>query len=1328
MSLIPDMGDYSLTAAGLPMLLTSIGILLLGVVTAIRERFSPIARTFFLLNVAVALWLFSFAWMLWANVETRGFFWARLGFLGISFIPAALYHFSLTLHGLARGRAVRITTAWATGGVFALLFITTDWLIPGLYLYSWGYYPRYDYRILPFLLYFFLTIAASLRQFFGGISSRMSSVERGRIRLLLLAMLFGTIGVIDFLPSLGVKVYPVGFLGIAIYLGLAWLAIRRYHLGEMAPGFAASEILSTMQGAVLVLDLEQRVRFANRATFDLLKYTPSELLGLPISDVVGDQWTDPGAGPVHRWKFRERGMRWRRSDGTLVSVNVSGSVVNEWDRHPAGIVLTAVDVSDRAMSELRLVESERRYRELVQRSPDLIASHRDGTIAFINDTGVHLLGADSADQIVGRSILDFTHPSGGTIAAERMRRVLDGEPIDRLQERLQRTDGSILEVELSALPYQIGSSDPAVLLIARDISERRRAESELKLTLSLVKSTLESTGDGILVVDRLGKIVSFNQRFARMWGIDPELLESGNDDAAIAAVLHQVKNPEEFQAKIRDLYNDPESESRDIIEFRDGRLFERFSTPQWLDGIPVGRAWSFRDVTEAKRSEETLARRDRILEAVAFASEGFLRSSSWKGNIDDVLGRFGNATGVSRVRILQMIGDALVPAAEWRNGRDSLVLLPEYVPDSLKLAAGEVVQLVIPPAEELSGCSIVLVPIVPEGKLWGAMEWADCDVDRAWFMAEVEALRAAAGALAATVQREATAAALAESERRYRLLFERNLAGVYRNSIDGRVLDCNEACARIFGYSSPEELMGHSARKVYFDPGERDRLFRDLRERGTIVNREVRYRRKDGSAVWVLETISLVEGSGDEEPFVQGTIVDISDRKEAERQIEYQAYHDALTDLPNRLLLLDRVSMAIAQAGRSGKGIGVMFLDLDHFKFINDTLGHSVGDMLLRAVARRLTDSLRGEDTVARIGGDEFTILLGDLGSPEDASTVAQKILEAVARPVRVEGHELFVTTSIGIAIYPGDGREAETLLKNADSAMYRAKELGRNNYELCTPELNARARERLTMENDLRRAIDRQELVVHFQPQVNLASGKITAVEALIRWKHPEKGMILPGEFIAIAEDSRLIFPIGDFVFLEACRQIKKIRSSGHPSLRVAVNLSARQFQQRDLPGQLRRVLEETRLEPHAVDIEITERIAMQNTEWSLGVLNELKNLGVGIVLDDFGTGYSSLAYLRRFPIDGLKIDQSFVRELGRHSSDRAIVSAVITMAKGLGMRIVAEGVETEEQRRFLNERECDELQGFLFSPAVPAAELLALLPLAPDELMGGLSNRLPS
>jgi diguanylate cyclase (GGDEF)-like protein len=427
----------------------------------------------------------------------------------------------------------------------------------------------------------------------------------------------------------------------------------------------------------------------------------------------------------------------------------------------------------------------------------------------------------------------------------------------------------------------------------------------------------------------------------------------------------------------------------------------------------------------------------------------------------------------------------------------------------------------------------------------------------------------------------------------------------------------------------------------------------------------------------------------------------------ASAEIEHLAYHDALTGLPNRPLFIDRLIVSLAQASRVPQKIAVFFLDLDRFKDINDSLGHSAGDQLLKAVADRIRRCVREGDTVARFGGDEFTLLVSGIENIEDAAKIAQKIIETLKIPFFVQERELFVTTSIGISLYPADGGDAETLLRNADSAMYRAKDSGRDNYQLYAPAMNARALERLALENMLRKAVSQRELVLYYQPLIDAERKTIIGLEALIRWQHPELGLLSPAHFISVAELSGLIIPIGQWVLHTACRQLKIWQKKIDRSLTVSVNLSARQFSQPDLVDQIRAVLSDTGVDPCSLELEITESNAMHNAENTIHTLRELKQLGVRIAMDDFGTGYSSLNYLKRFPIDTLKLDQMFVKDVDSDPADAAIVSAVITLAHILSLEVVAEGVETEGQLEFLQKQGCDRIQGFLFSMPVPADEL---------------------
>ena len=448
------------------------------------------------------------------------------------------------------------------------------------------------------------------------------------------------------------------------------------------------------------------------------------------------------------------------------------------------------------------------------------------------------------------------------------------------------------------------------------------------------------------------------------------------------------------------------------------------------------------------------------------------------------------------------------------------------------------------------------------------------------------------------------------------------------------------------------------------------------------------------------------------------------------RQLSYMAEHDYLTGLPNRYLFDDRLTQAINLARRSRHKIALLFLDLDHFKHINDTLGHAIGDQLLQAVAKRLQGFVRKSDTVSRLGGDEFVLLLAELEHVLDAEAFANKLIHALSEPYRVSGHQLHVTTSMGISIYPDDAANAEGMLRNADTAMYHAKACGRSNYQRFTPQMNARAVERQALQDSLQRALERQEFVLHYQPKFDLKSDRITGAEALIRWQHPARGLIAPEDFIGIAEDSGLIVPIGLWSLREACRQAKAWLDDGLKLKQMAVNISAQEFRHRHFLRNLRDILTSTGLSPRMLELELTEGVLMHDASSSGNVLQALKDMGVRIAIDNFGTGYSSLNHLRRFPIDTLKIDRSFVQDINSPSGDEAaIVSAVIAMGKSLNQRLVAEGVETPAQLEFLQSYGCGEAQGYFFSRPMTGDEFRQLLeaeqrPADVDSARGSLSN----
>lgn len=528
----------------------------------------------------------------------------------------------------------------------------------------------------------------------------------------------------------------------------------------------------------------------------------------------------------------------------------------------------------------------------------------------------------------------------------------------------------------------------------------------------------------------------------------------------------------------------------------------------------------------------------------------------------------------------------------------------------------------------------------------------------------------------------------------------------------GTIQYVNAAYEEITGYTR-EEVIGKNANLV--KSGEHSNSFYQNMWQTILAGQAFRgvltNRKKDGSLYYEEKTISPLKDAGGHIVSFISTGKDISLRLQSEKHLYHLAHHDSLTDLPNRVLLQSHLIHAMQEADRIERMVAVLFIDLDHFKTINDKLGHDFGDALLKSVAERLKHILRPGDTVSRLGGDEFTIILANVAHVDDVTNVSQKILDQFIPPFRIGGRELFITPSIGITLYPLDEKDNISLLRDADIAMYRAKELGRNQYQFYTPELNIRAARRLELETGLRQAIEKQELVLHYQPLVDMNTGRVHGMEALLRWQHPEFGLIPPLEFIPLAEDTGLIVPIGEWVLKTACAQIKAWRNTGFPALQVAVNLSSKQLRDKNLVNVVKQTLKEAGIEARYLDLELTESVLMQDMELAAGILKELKAVGVSFSLDDFGTGYSSLGYLKRFPIDYLKIDRSFIRDITTDPAGAGLVQAIIAMAKVLNIKVVAEGVETYEQLEFLRQHDCDISQGYYCSPPINAETFTDLL-----------------
>ena len=751
-------------------------------------------------------------------------------------------------------------------------------------------------------------------------------------------------------------------------------------------------------------------------------------------------------------------------------------------------------------------------------------------------------------------------------------------------------------------------------------------------------------------------------------------------------------------------------------------------------GAPLYFLGLIQDITERKKNAQALREREVLLEAIASALNELIRNPDFDHAIYQALQTLGEAADVDRAYIFENHShpDDGAPCHsiryEWaRPGVSAEIDNPEMsnlrwdqMPAGWyeQMQAGQPLRVLVKdlaPHEQAMFIeqeikSLLLVPIIGSEGYEGHIGFDDCREERSWSESQLATLNAAAASLGNAFARYRAGQALDENRQLLASITDNITDGIYRSTDDGRLVYVNTALAEMFGYDTPEEMLRVPAPILYVSARVRDELQEKLRTEGKYRGEEVEFVRRDGTRFVGLNNAVSVTKPEDGTRYCDGVITDITERKDAERQIHYLAHYDLLTGLPNRSLLADRMEQEMARARRDGTYLAVLFIDLDRFKNVNDSLGHAVGDQLLEEVGRRLEDSIRQADTVSRQGGDEFLVLMPGLKGVNEAGEVARKLLSKLGRPYVLGHHELSVTPSIGISLFPDDAESIDDLIRNADAAMYQAKERGRYNFQFFTHDLSVAAWERLSLESDLRRAVQAGEFILHYQPQVDIESGDVVGVEALIRWEKQGR-LVSPALFIPVAEQSGLINEIGEWVLLEACRQARAWQDQGVPEFKITVNLSPVQFRRSDFISTIQGVLASTGLDPSRLELELTESTIMEDVDDSVRMLNELSALGVSLSVDDFGTGYSSLTYLKRFPINKLKIDKSFIQDLPGDADDAAITAAVIDMGHNLRIDVLAEGVETREQLEFLRERGCKEFQGFLVSRPVPAEGLSQLV-----------------
>ncbi|HJW93180.1 MAG TPA: PAS domain S-box protein [Thermoanaerobaculia bacterium] len=1223
-------------------------IFLVGLAVLIRGRAALAPALFCAMSSAAAAWLGSFALMYASRTEASALTFARVGHLMVCLIPAAAFHFAVVYTNNRPKLRGWTALVWFFCITIALIGSATPLFVPAVQRFSWGWYARGPLYNFAWAAVFAAIMIAAMRLFRR--AQRSAEGEpRERDGRLLISFALGALALVDVLPSVGIDMVPVGYMAVLAFSMVAASALWRFEAqDDLTPEFAAGQILETMKSAVLVVDMEGKIRVANRSAGTMLGYDPVTMIGLHIRDVVMRKDSTNTAQILASTGVLEHAMLWRTASGSSIDVLAQSSFVRGADGTPLAAIYVASDFTERKRAEEALRDSETRYRTLFDANPLPMWVYDTASLRFIavNDAAVRHYGY-TRDAFLGMTI--------HAIEAEQQHR---------------RKDGSLIDVEITS--FELMLERPSRLVIAQDVTERLRAQELLRESEERYRNVVELSPDAVFV-HQDGKLHFVNTAAIKLVG-------AKNAEELVGRDIIELVHPD-FRSTVR-------SRLKVLSRGREVPLIEEKFLK--LDGTPIDvevAAISFhvdgkpaiqvvaRDISERKAIEESLRQSELRYRDLFENANDIVYTLDLDGGIRAMNLAGLRATGYSLDEILATNMDQLIAPDDLDRSNANFL---RKIDDGTSATSYEI-DLLAKDGRRIP-VEVNTRLVFRDGKPVGIQGIARDVTERK------------------------------SNEARFRLLFERNLAGVFRSTVDGRILECNDAMARIFGFDRSEELRDGRALDMYFDASDRERFLQKLQQQRSLTNLELRMKRRDGRPVWVLENVALLDAG-----IIEGTIIDVTDRKTAHEQIEWQAYHDALTGLPNRLLFRDRITIALARAKRSARSCAVMFLDLDQFKLVNDTLGHTVGDGLLQAVADRLINCVRAEDTVARMGGDEFTILLSDIGDRRAAATVAQKVLDSIGQPLDVDRHELFVTTSIGISMFPDDGADAETLLKNADRAMYRAKEAGRNNYQFVTAAAIHGAAARLTLENSLHHAFERQEFVVHYQPMIELATARVVGAEALIRWNHPDFGIMPPDEFIPIAEETRLIVPIGEWVLRTACRQMKAWHDSGHPGLRIAVNLSPRQFQQKNLATMIERALVETSFPANCLDLEITESTAMQNAELSLSIMKRLKEMGIRISIDDFGTGYSSLNYLKRFPIDTVKIDQDFVRDLGAESSDGAIISAVISMARALRLRVVAEGVETEEQLAFLQREQCAEIQGFLYSRPLPAAEFERTLKVSP-------------
>src|SRR5487761_1803814 len=1005
--------------------------------------------------------------------------------------------------------------------------------------------------------------------------------------------------------------------------------------------------LEATANAVMITNLTGTVIWVNSAFEQLTGYTPASIVGQSACVLK--------SGQNSRTLYEEMSIS--------PLLDRRGGITH--------FIAIKLDISDRKRSEVQ----RHMLAQAVENSSELVAmTDPDLRITFANRALIHALGYSEEKQLIGKNIAAIMSPNNAPELFSEIAKGTMESGVWRGECLHVRADGTHYAISLSTnIVKDSAGRNLGTLGIAQDITARKRAEDELKNSESKHRVLFEDSADAHLLTDEKG-FVDCNSALLQMFGYSTkaEIMALHPADLSPPNQPHGAPSRASTHQQVATAYLNGKNRFEWLYRRKDGQVFpaEVSLTALTLNGHPA-LLGTVLDISERKKMED----RFRQLAAIVESSDDAIISRSLDGTIQT-----------------------------WNGGAERMY---EY---SATEAIGKPISIIFP--DEQQGENSAILEKVKQDETVKHFETIrktqggkQIHIDLT-----ISPTKDAAGRItgASTIARDVTERVKADERLRlWSQVLDQSGEGIFVCDPQERILLVNLAFTQLTGFSS-DDALGKTPRIL--QSGRQDRTFyadmwKSVSETG-VWRGEMWNRRKSGEffAEW-LSISAIYDPKGAVTQYI-GIFSDITASKQTAERLVHLAHYDALTDLPNRVLLMDRLEQLTKAAQRRKFKVAVIFIDLDRFKEVNDSLGHAAGDLLLQALAKRFSNVVRGEDTLARMGGDEFVVVIQSLHQGQDAAIIAKKLLSCLQEPVGLNGYEHVVTASIGISVYPDDATEAQEMIRNADAAMYQVKSAGRNAHQFYTSDLNQRALEMLSTENALRRAIERHEFVLHYQPQVDIASGSIVGAEALIRWNHPDMSLVLPSKFISIAEERGLIVPIGNLVIEEAARQAAVWQNAGI-FITIAVNVSGVQFRQNDFEEQLVNSVRKYGITPNRIELELTESMIMRDAETTVGKLNRLHAVGFQLSIDDFGTGYSSLSYLRRFPIDKIKIDQSFVKDEGAGN----IVTAIIGLARNLKLKVIAEGVETKQQLELLREQRCDEAQGFLFSPALASGEFEKLV-----------------